>query len=209
MRAASLKPRKAPRQRRSTAMVALILQAAARVLERESLSGFNTNRVAEVAGISVGSLYQYFPNKDALVAALIARDQEVRAEALEAVFAELANRPFGEALRLLAQYAVRQQYARPLLAAALDHEERRLPVGPVLRAAEARILHSVATWLETHRNCFMVPLPAEAAQDCMTITRAMVEADIDRAPVPAANLEQRLVRALAGYLSIRPGALDP
>ena len=52
-----------------------ILAAAARVLARESLAGFNTNRVAEVAGVSVGSLYQYFPNKAALVAALIEREQ--------------------------------------------------------------------------------------------------------------------------------------
>ena len=51
-------PRKAPRQPRSAATVAAILQAATRVLSRESLAGFNTNRVAEVAGVSVGSLYQ-------------------------------------------------------------------------------------------------------------------------------------------------------
>jgi AcrR family transcriptional regulator len=52
-----------PSQLRSLATVQLILPAAARVLARESLAGFNTNRVAEVAGISVGSLYQYFPSK--------------------------------------------------------------------------------------------------------------------------------------------------
>ena len=54
----NISPRKAPRQPRSAATVAAILQAATRVLSRESLAGFNTNRVAEVAGVSVGSLYQ-------------------------------------------------------------------------------------------------------------------------------------------------------
>ena len=68
-----LRQRKSPRQQRSADTVEALLTAAARVLERESLAGFNTNRVAEVAGVSVGSLYQYFPNKSALIAALIDR----------------------------------------------------------------------------------------------------------------------------------------
>ena len=61
-----LEARKAPKQARSLVTVQAILTAGARVLARESLAGFNTNRIAEVAGVSVGSLYQYFPNKAAL-----------------------------------------------------------------------------------------------------------------------------------------------
>ncbi|MFN5165613.1 MAG: TetR/AcrR family transcriptional regulator, partial [Pseudomonadota bacterium] len=76
-----LRPRKSPRQVRSADTVETILAAAARVLERESLAGFNTNRVAAVAGVSVGSLYQYFPNKSALIAALIDRQQTALADA--------------------------------------------------------------------------------------------------------------------------------
>ncbi len=62
-----LKPRKRPRQERAREMDRLILEAAARVLEESGPAGFNTNRVAERAGISVGSLYQYYPNKVALL----------------------------------------------------------------------------------------------------------------------------------------------
>lgn len=69
-----LSPRKRPRQRRSAATVEVILDGAARILEREGLERFNTNVVAAVAGVSVGSLYQYFPGKDALMAALVRRD---------------------------------------------------------------------------------------------------------------------------------------
>jgi AcrR family transcriptional regulator len=63
-------PRKQPQQRRSREMQARILDASLRVLRDEGALGFTTTRVADEAGISVGSLYQYFPNKHALVAAL-------------------------------------------------------------------------------------------------------------------------------------------
>jgi AcrR family transcriptional regulator len=69
-----LKPRKSPRQERSIAMCDTIRDAAARVLARDGAVRFNTNRVAEVAGISVGSLYQYYPNKIALLLDLYERE---------------------------------------------------------------------------------------------------------------------------------------
>ena len=63
----AISPRKAPQQARSSQMVADILEAALRVLAREGAARFTTVRVAEEAGVSVGSLYQYFPNKEALL----------------------------------------------------------------------------------------------------------------------------------------------
>ena len=62
--------RKEPRQARSRAMVDAIVQAGARVLGDRGWAGFTTNKVAEVAGVSIGSLYQYFPNKLALIEAV-------------------------------------------------------------------------------------------------------------------------------------------
>ncbi|WAS99597.1 helix-turn-helix domain containing protein [Nannocystis poenicansa] len=59
-----LSPRKTPQQARSSRLVEAILQAAVRVLERDGAAAFTTVRVAERAGVSVGSLYQYFPNKN-------------------------------------------------------------------------------------------------------------------------------------------------
>ncbi len=63
----STAPRKLPVQARSTQLVADILSAAVRVLESEGAQRFTTIRVAEKAGVSVGSLYQYFPNKQAIL----------------------------------------------------------------------------------------------------------------------------------------------
>ncbi len=75
-----LEPRKRPRQPRAQVTVEAIVEAATRILGREGAAALNTNRIAEVAGVSVGSLYQYFPNKQAIVVAVIeaqlARDRE-------------------------------------------------------------------------------------------------------------------------------------
>lgn len=86
---ASRSMRKAPRQRRSQVMVDVILQAAARVLAKNGWSKFNTNEVARIAGVSIGSLYQYFPNKLALAEA-------IRQQHLEAILLVLANAAINE-----------------------------------------------------------------------------------------------------------------
>jgi AcrR family transcriptional regulator len=184
-------------------MVELILQAATRVLQRESLAGFNTNRVAAVAGISVGSLYQYFPNKDALMAALVDRAQNALVEAVETRIAQLASSSLAGALRALAELAVAQQYADPLLAAALDHEEKRLPLHDRLMQARQRIVAAVEQLLARHRRQLAPDLPASAARDCLVLTQALAEADAGRTQAPAPDLADHIVRALYGYLTVR------
>ncbi|MEE2869289.1 MAG: helix-turn-helix domain-containing protein, partial [Pseudomonadota bacterium] len=62
--------KKEPRQARSRASVEAMLQASARILERRGYAGLSTNAVAEVAGVSIGSVYEYFPGKEAIVARL-------------------------------------------------------------------------------------------------------------------------------------------
>ncbi len=66
----SAEPRKQPRQRRSAETVERILDAATRIFDERGYRATTTNHVAEAAGVSIGSLYQYFPNKDALLVAL-------------------------------------------------------------------------------------------------------------------------------------------
>jgi AcrR family transcriptional regulator len=71
-----LQMKKKPMQARARATVTSILDATARILEREGYEATTTNRIAEVAGISIGSLYEYFPNKQAIVAHTLARTIE-------------------------------------------------------------------------------------------------------------------------------------
>jgi AcrR family transcriptional regulator len=80
-------PRKIPVQARARQTVETLLDAAVQVLERDGEAGFTTNRVAEAAGFSIGTLYQYFPNKAAIVAALAMRERERIAALLEQAIA--------------------------------------------------------------------------------------------------------------------------
>lgn len=199
----ALQPRKQPRQQRSAVMVELILQAAARVLERESLAGFNTNRVAEIAGISVGSLYQYFPNKDALVTMLITRAQASLGTALAEVIDASSGASLAGALRAIAALAVAQQFGNPVLAAALDHEEQRLPLGREFTQTGAAMLQTVRSLLNRYRRDLARGLPSAAAQDCFVIAKALVESCAREDKRPPPDLEERIVRALLGYLTVK------
>jgi len=68
--------RRRPKQARSRATWEAIVEAAAQILERRGAEGFNTNAVAERAGVSIGTLYQYFADKQALLVAAVRRELE-------------------------------------------------------------------------------------------------------------------------------------
>lgn len=84
-----LQPRKVPKQERSRALVDAIVEATARVLLDKGYDGLGVADVAAIAGVGIGSLYQYFPNKESLVAALIERHADEEAAFLDARFAAL------------------------------------------------------------------------------------------------------------------------
>jgi AcrR family transcriptional regulator len=83
--------RKRPRQERSERLVADVLEAAVRVLAREGAQRFTTARVAEEAGVSVGSLYQYFPNKEAILFRLQSDEWNQTGALLESILAGSAE----------------------------------------------------------------------------------------------------------------------
>ncbi|MEN0061122.1 MAG: TetR/AcrR family transcriptional regulator [Myxococcota bacterium] len=131
-------PRKVPRQRRARETVRAILDATAHILRQDE--SLTTNRVAEVAGVSIGSLYQYFPDKDALVAALVER---TLAEDLAWVADQLEPGPLRPQVpHLIEAICTRQRANAALLASLLP----RLPV--IERDALARQAFStMAKWL--------------------------------------------------------------
>jgi AcrR family transcriptional regulator len=191
----ALSPRKAPLQSRSLATVQVILEAAARVLSKESLAGFNTNRVAEVAGVSVGSLYQYFPNKEALITALIEETQSALAALVQELVQATEGQNLDDKLRALADLAVSQQFANPLLSAALDHEERRLPLQKRLKESEEVLVDAVLVML---RPC-LPSISMLQVRDVFVMTKALVESEAN-GRAPPADLQMRLIRAAKGYL---------
>ena len=113
-------PRKSPRQARSTATVSIILESAARILARDGYEKSSVNFIAEHAGVSVGSLYQYFPSKDALVVAVMKRHSEQMIETFQRDLVELAGLPVPQAVRGIVE--------RTLQAYALDPALRRVMI---------------------------------------------------------------------------------
>ncbi|MEN2975812.1 TetR/AcrR family transcriptional regulator [Tistrella bauzanensis] len=97
--------RKSPRQSRAVDLVEAILEAATRIIREDGLAGLTTNRVAELAGVGIGSLYEYFPGKEAIVVALarrrLAADTAHVAAVIEAALADRTTSPVRPVVRAL------------------------------------------------------------------------------------------------------------
>jgi AcrR family transcriptional regulator len=111
--------RKKPLQVRSTQLVADILEAAVRVLVRDGVKNFTTARVAEKAGVSVGSLYQYFPNKEAILFQLQANEWQQTRELLEGILTNSDRLP-SDRLREMVRVFFQTEWAEADLRMALD-----------------------------------------------------------------------------------------
>ena len=109
------KPRKAASQARSRATVNALVEATARILVREGFDKASTNRIAAVAGVSVGSLYQYFPGKEALVAAVFERHQQEIMQAVRGELAAAMKQPLKQGVRRLVAAAVTSHRIDPKL----------------------------------------------------------------------------------------------
>jgi AcrR family transcriptional regulator len=109
------KPRKNASQKRSRATVDALIEATAHILVREGFDRASTNRIAEVAGVSVGSLYQYYPGKEALVAAVIDRHNKEIMRVVRAALAEVASQLVEEAVRKLVTVAIEAHRIDPKL----------------------------------------------------------------------------------------------
>lgn len=84
--------RKKPTQARSEETIEIVFEATARILQTQGLSEFNTNAVAKLAGISIGTLYQYFPNKNAILIAMARRElDKVSQKIIDSITAEYAS----------------------------------------------------------------------------------------------------------------------
>lgn len=111
--------RKQPRQARSTELVAAILQAAVQVLAKEGAQRFTTARVAEKAGVSVGSVYQYFPNKAAILFRLQSDEWRQTTDLLRGILEDVDRSPF-ERLHDLVHAFVRSECEEAEMRVALN-----------------------------------------------------------------------------------------
>jgi AcrR family transcriptional regulator len=144
------RPRRKAKQARSQQTVEVLLEAAARVLEQRGYAAATTNRIAEAAGVSVGTLYEYFADKDALFDALIQRQIEVIVAAVRRVDID-ARAPLGVTLERLLRLAMEAMPRGPAFLRALE----QVP-GSILRRrlvrARAQVVDFLRQILEARRR---------------------------------------------------------
>jgi AcrR family transcriptional regulator len=192
------RPRKTPLQARSRATFDAVLTAAAHILETQGLQGFNTNAVADRAGVSIGSLYQYFPSKDAILAALIERRALAFAEQLETLTNASTGATLADDLGLLLSQAVDWHGQSSNLNGILEAEERRLVDYLDLTPAYARFHANLISLLQRHETG-EIDLE-RSAKDVSRIIKSVMESEAERERPDWPVAIARTVGAVVGYL---------
>ena len=187
-------PRKKPKQERSAATVEAILEATARILSREGRARLSTNRVAELAGVSVGSLYQYFPNKESLVAELARRFDRAFGERLAEAGARAAALPLREAVSVFLHFMIDIHSEDPRLHNELAAE---VPEGQRRYAREF-----VRGYFEAHRDEIRRPDLELAAHICLEVGEALTHGTALRRPelLRDPRFEHEVRDLILGYL---------
>ncbi len=139
--------RKQPQQARSTELVAVILQAATLVLAAEGARRFTCARVAEKAGVSVGSVYQYFPNKAAILFQLQVSEWKQTTEMLRNILEDAAKPPL-DRLRALVHAFIRSECEEAEMRVALNDAAPLYRDAPEAKQARASADRTVALFME-------------------------------------------------------------
>lgn len=182
-----LSSRKQPQQTRSAKLVDAILEAATQVLAKEGAARFTTTRVAEKAGTSVGSLYQYFPNKAALLFRLQSDEWRQTTELLRGILEDV-QRPAYERLHLLVHSFIASECEEAAVRVALN------AAAPLYRnASEARELRASGTRTVQVFMQEVLPKASKAtralAGDLITTTLSAVGKQFSEKPRTAAGIK--------------------
>jgi AcrR family transcriptional regulator len=209
------KPRKHASQARSRATVDALIEATARILVKEGFDKASTNRIAEVAGVSVGSLYQYYPGKEALVVAVIERHNRELMQVVRGALAEVAAQPIEKAVRRLVAAAIDAHRVDPRLHRVLAEQ---LPRTGRLENVETFNREAYALfkgYLESRRDELRVVDVGLAAFVCVTSIEALTHtAVLHRSDMlgdeAVGTLVDEATRLVVGYLQVGAfGAVSP
>lgn len=179
--------RKQPRQARSNALVAVILEAAVQVLAKEGAQRFTTARVAERAGVSVGSLYQYFPNKAAILFRLQSDEWRQTSELLAGILDD-SGRPPLERLRTLVHAFIRSECEEAQIRVALNDAAPLYRDAPEAKDARAAAVRSFQAFMQE----LLPAVPAstrELARDLLVTTLGAVGKRFSESPRSPAEVE--------------------
>ncbi|BEV71116.1 hypothetical protein THUN1379_05980 [Paludibacterium sp. THUN1379] len=134
---------KKPKQARARLTVKLIFESTAQIILREGVDKLTTNRIAEVAGFSVGTLYQYFRNKEAILLAMARHETEHMIGEIDALFDEYAGAATtglaGALVGFLMQTFYHRRAIRRQIACAIFQRQVLLNLYPVIAAVESHV----------------------------------------------------------------------
>jgi AcrR family transcriptional regulator len=206
-RAVPTNPRKSASQARSRATVEALLDATARVLTRQGYDRASTNRIAATAGVSVGSLYQYFPNKEALVAALVARHNREMLDLLRGALKEVAALDLATAIAKLVRAAVDAHRVDPALHRVFDEQVPRMGQLAKIGALQGETFRLVRSYLEGRLNEIAVRDLDVATSILVTTVEALTHQFVIHKPEAREGERDRFIdevtQLVVGYL--QPG----
>ena len=184
---AQISSRKRPKQVRSTDLVAAILEAAAQVLAKEGAPRFTTARVAERAGVSVGSIYQYFPNKAAILFRLQSDEWRGTSELLRVILEDVQRPPL-ERLRAVVHAFIRSECDEAAMRVALNDAAPLYRDAPEAREARASGDRTMQVFMRE-----ALPEASEStcalAADLITTTLSKVGKHFSESPRSPAEIE--------------------
>ena len=203
-RATSTVPRKSASQKRSQATVETLLDATARVLVREGYDRASTNRIAATAGVSIGSLYQYFPNKEALVAALVARHNREMLQLLRDALSEVASRDIATAVHALVAAMVDAHRVDPALHRIFAEQVPRMGQLAEIEALQRETFALIRAYFHERRAEIAERDLDTATFICVTAVEALTHEFVIRQPdAPDGDRDHfigEVTRMVVGYL---------
>jgi AcrR family transcriptional regulator len=197
-------PRKQPKQTRSQTTVEAILTATAHILTESGAEKFTTNRVAERAGVSIGSLYQYFPNKKALLFAIAQQQAEQMLQLAQHHLTNVENLTIPEVIQQIVRAAIAAHSPNPLLHQVLHEQISRDQVIPI--GTEAQMENLLRSFLAQRQD----QLKPNNLDLTVFIVSCTIESLIQRAILEQSTwltngeLEQEVTTLLLGYLLPSP-----
>ncbi|MEO6026471.1 MAG: TetR/AcrR family transcriptional regulator [Candidatus Binatia bacterium] len=166
-------PRKTATQERSRQTVNVLLEATARILVKEGYDKASTNKIAVAAGVSIGSLYQYFPTKEALVAGVVERHMREMLDLVRADLAEVATGPVDEAVRRLVAAMIEAHRVDPKLHRVLVEQIPRTGRLENIENMDRETHKLVRAYLEARRDELAVSDLDTAAFICVKTVEAL------------------------------------
>jgi AcrR family transcriptional regulator len=159
-----------------------LVEATARLLIQDGYDRTSTNRIAALAGVSIGSLYQYFPSKEALVAAVAQRHAEDLSRVVMAAFLGAAESPIDVGIRALVMAGIAAHSVDPALHRILAEEAPRIGVLGDIDALQRNGRSLIRGYLEAHRDEIDVADPDLAAFMLVTTVEALTHAAVLHRP---------------------------